>query len=112
MALYYRQQPTGLPLLGHTSECTGDDRLDEGYVFAYDRPEGIVQGINDWGLPEDKDATEVIVFEGEDAYDPGDFEGVAVLPVREISRTPLRQWVQLFYRPEPGVFRQADALFQ
>lgn len=92
---FWRLQPVGAPVVGHTSTASNDELLDAGYVFAYTQPEGIVDGIAEWGglMGEPAASFEVVEFEGEDAYDPGDAEGVAVLAVREIARMALVEWL-------------------
>lgn len=87
--LYFRFQPKGTPLLGHTSEGSTSS-LPPGFVFAYewDNPREAVEWF---------DATlddEVVVFTGGRAFDPGDAEGVAVRPVREVRRMSVREWAR------------------
>lgn len=90
-----RVQPVGAALLGWTSEGS-DDALEDGYVFAYpydDQDDAtLAEQIADtirreWMLPDE--SQEVVIFEAEDVYDPGDAEGYACKPVRELRRLPL-----------------------
>lgn len=84
---YYRVQPAG------------DELLDVGYVLAFATPEQVVRCLVEW-LAADVIGSEVTVFEGDDAYDPGDYESVAVSPVREIERVPFLDWVQRYGTPD------------
>lgn len=119
---YWRVQPAGKPLLGHTSDmsdqedscpdcdgphgygddevcqtCAGEgvihnDSLPKGYVFAYTDPNFL---DTDWGAASMWDAgSEVVIFRGTNAYNPGDFEGVAVVPTRILKRVPLDEWIR------------------
>lgn len=115
---YWRVQPKGAKLLGWTSSqsdyeeecpdcdepawaddeehcqtCSGRGYVDkssllEGFVFAYDNAKFL---DTEWGQEwlRGKKPQEVVEFEGSGEYNPGDFEGVAVKPTREISRSPL-----------------------
>jgi hypothetical protein len=76
------------------SECDGAGvrpiKVPEGSVMAYDRPD--FQYRSDRNVEAD---WVVVEFEGEDAEPSGDIEGVTVIPVREVSRTPVTQWPSL-----------------
>jgi hypothetical protein len=95
--IYTRFQPPGLSL-EHTSE-TSESTLPSGFVFAYDGLEEPLWG--DWS-PFKKSLCpselEVLTFEGGDAYDPGDAEGVAVRPLRLVSRETPRVWLERIER--------------
>jgi hypothetical protein len=101
---YYRLQPDDAvdkPLSGHTSLTSASDAgdegagLPEGYVFAYTSPEEVRLGLSQWGTPGWSPVEPVVVeFLADGAFDPGDAEGVAVRPRRELRRVPLTQWLR------------------
>lgn len=87
-------QPTGSSLFDHTSDAS-ESELPSGYVFAYENPNEI---FGDWspfeiGWKRTASKFEVITFEARSAFNPGDWEGVAVIPVREICRENMREWL-------------------
>ena len=92
MRTYYRIQPRGLPVSGHTSE-TGIGLLPRGYVFAYTSPGQVEAGLVGWPPLDPIEILEVVEFSGRGAYDPGDAEGVAVKLGRVRRRTPLADWI-------------------
>lgn len=96
LPLFYRIQPAGLGL-DHTSE-SADDALSDGYVYAYASPEETFHvDSGTWGTY----GAELVVFEpaGDPAdtrfeyvYDPGDVEGVAVMPGKVVARFAQADW--------------------
>ena len=99
---YIRSQPRGLPIVGHTSITSSsnerpEELLPTGYVFAYpeDDPTEI---FGDWspftwmgGVDDTRE--EIVTFEGANEFDPGDYEGVAVRPIRIIRRESKLDWL-------------------
>lgn len=88
---FYRIQPPGMSL-SHTSETSEGERLDDGYLFAYTSVGEVLWAMREWGRPYWMDA-EVVIFSGNDSYDAGDVEGLAVLPGEIIARTAYRDFV-------------------
>ena len=75
-----RFQPKGVSLFDHTSDAS-EEPLPPGYVFAYSN---INEIFGDWspysiGWQRRTKTTEVVTFEGRNEYQPGDYEGVAVI---------------------------------
>ena len=90
MSRFYRVQPIGMRLIGHRSKL---GTTPVGGVFAYEDPSTMF-GTYSWiyiskRLPK----YEMIEFEGRIVERPADSEGVVVTPIREISRTPMLQWL-------------------
>lgn len=93
--LYYRVQPKGLDL-AHTSEGSGSE-LPEGYVFVYKYPEEVVSAEGwSWIRMEIHGGAELEVVElfGSGEFDPGDAEGVAVIPTTVRRRAPIKVWLR------------------
>lgn len=79
--LFYRVQPSGLPLLGYTSS----GEVSPGYVYAWTSPG---QRHPDWfWQAREPPATEIVAFTGTGAVPT--IEGVLVHPLEEICRCPL-----------------------
>jgi hypothetical protein len=79
-----------LKLIGHRSKLGS---TPVGGVFAYEDP-ATMFGTYSWlyirkRLPK----YEMIEFEGRIVERPSDSEGVVVTPLREVSRTPMVQWL-------------------
>ncbi len=89
---YFRIQPIGAELLGWTSEAS-EGLLDDGLVFAWP----VTGRANDAVLPMEwrhyGAEVEVVIFEGEEEEDPGDWEGVAVRPLRVLERVSCVEWL-------------------
>jgi hypothetical protein len=86
-SLFYRVQPIGLPLLGHTSR--NDTRaIPKGYVYAWTSPG---HRYPDWfWQAREPPATEIVAFTGTEALSAPDDEGaVLVRPLKEICRCHL-----------------------
>jgi hypothetical protein len=102
MTEYLRFQPVGKALLGHTSEGSASS-LPTGFVFAYDTPD---EALGEWGpfsfATADLPDLEAISFLGEDAFDPGDAEGLAVRPVKELRRESALAWLKRQAKGENG----------
>jgi hypothetical protein len=88
--LFYRTQPNGLSLFGHRSKLGADPVPG---IFAYENPETLFQNYSWLYIRKRLPQYEMIVFEGKLVERPSDSEGVVVLPKREISRTPMIQWL-------------------
>ena len=93
--LYYRIQPKGLKLT-HRSEGS-DAQLPRGYVFVYKNVEEVVS-TEAWSwirfeIHNGADL-EVVSLLGSGEFDPGDIEGVAVIPTSVRRREPLVQWLR------------------
>jgi len=92
--VYYRVQPTGKSIFGHTSKL-GTEPLKERHVFAYKEPgkyAETVTGIHTLKKPDD---FEMVGFHGKGEYQPEDTEGFGVQPTKELGRVPMRQWAKL-----------------
>ncbi len=92
--IFYRVQPAGLPLSGHSSATSADEQLPDGYLFAYASPTHLMAGEGESWSIRDSEPQEVVEFYGSDAYAPGDVEGVAVRPQREVRRMPIVTWLR------------------
>lgn len=91
--LYVRFQGRGKSIFGFTSVTSIGNLLQEKHVFAYpfDEPAQAQEWFEFWKPGRD----EAVVFKGKREYDPGDVEGLAVEPTREIMRMTLREWLQV-----------------
>jgi hypothetical protein len=88
--MFYRVQPKGLKLFGHRSKLGS---TPVGGVFAYEDPETMF-GTYSWiYISKRLDRYEMIEFHGRLVERPTDSEGVVVLPLREIRRTPMVEWL-------------------
>lgn len=95
MRHYIRFQPAELPIGEHTAE-TSNGALPEGFVFAYEEPVEAFADVGPLGggwVEFDPETYEVVTFTGARAYDPGDYEGVAVQPGKLLRRETVLAWV-------------------
>lgn len=88
--LYYRTQPNGLSLFGHRSKLA---YTEVGGIFAYEDPSTLFRNYSWLHIRKRLPQYEMLTFEGKLVDRPEDSEGVVVLPTREISRTPMIQWL-------------------
>lgn len=90
--LYYRLQPRGTSLKGWTSEGSSE-KLPDGFVFAY---ANVHEVVGEWWMPDDvvRDDLVMVTFYGRGEFDPGDAEGVAVLPTSAGSREEVEVWLR------------------
>lgn len=87
--------PRGSSLFNHTSDAS-EESLPAGYVFAYSNLNEI---FGDWspysiGWRRTASQYEVVTFSGREEYQPGDWEGVAVIPTKEIKRETMVDWLK------------------
>ncbi len=87
---YYRTQPKGLSLFGHRSKLAYEE---VGGIFAYEDPAILFNNYSWIYIQKRLPKYEMIEFEGTLVDRPEDSEGVVVLPTREISRTPMIDWL-------------------
>jgi len=91
--LYYRIQPRGLPLLGHTSEDWVGTIMASNRVCAYDSHQALLAGAgDDWVRYR---GAEVVTFWGRDPQPLGPrVPGISVIPTRELDREPLGSFLR------------------
>lgn len=93
---YYRIVRRGGALISRRRGFTSSgEQLPRGYVFAFSSPgqvEAAIGGWADWRRV--ARSSDLVKFTGIEEYDPGDYEGIAVIPVREINRWRLDTWLR------------------
>lgn len=89
MATYYRFQPTGKALQGHTSGLAYEKVAG---IFAFTDPCMVLDTYTWCHISKHADQYELVCFEGTLVDAPADSEGVVVLPITETYRIPLTAW--------------------
>jgi hypothetical protein len=93
VARYYRFQPRGLLLVGHSSEDWAGNVMP-GRVCAYSDPDLLLSGEGDDWFGHEVAGSEIVEFSGSSPeWLSVSNAGVSVTPVRELRRTPASEWL-------------------
>jgi len=91
--IFYRAQPKGKDLFGHTSGLAYEKVQG---IFAFEEPDKIFDTYSWVHMRKNIDNFEMIKFLGKLIDKPIDSEGVVVEPEKIIDKTPLRDFIQQF----------------
>jgi hypothetical protein len=111
-AIFVRFQKPGRKLPRRSEETSSGEPLPKGFIFAYADP---IDAFNEYGLlaggwaGETPFNMEAVSFLGKDAFDPGDYEGVAVIPGKVVRREPVIRWLKKQLRSrDPEIRSRAE----
>lgn len=90
--LFYRVQPKGKELKGHTSNLGSYQQVPG--VFAFQDPQQLFDTATWLHVRKNLPAYEMITFTGTEVERPADSEGIVVEPHIIVSREPMTEWVK------------------